>query len=398
MTSTATIQALKATPFMARVIGFFWIAFPAYLRRISPGIALHVLDGYYLIALPKPAVFLSPAALLLGFLIGWLQPGYEHVFIESMAIMVIVACIGIINGHLGFLIFIGFVLGDFLFSDLNVYLYSRFTSIENIWRVWLPALIEYTLFAMIAFKIPTFAKILLAQLSPSEKFTDKGRTVLAMAGYGLLIPAFSYFWAQSAPVLMRPLFTWQKVSPTVAMAAPLQTQLWILLVSVTLAAVIRVLLQYYILKRPAFSVYAQRYENEMEKFPAAAKPLVSKVHPIAVPILHAVWLTFLLAGVFAKWTEALILGGFILLLMLVRYGIVFVPLERWSKFIHRLPLLIRFGIGILIIQYIAKLILRQAAGISFRTMLVVVGISFLVFYLLNPGVQLRKKKKNKAEE
>ena len=67
-----------------RLTDFFWLTLPWRIRRLSSSAVFALVDGAYTMSWPKLAALGSVASVLGGFCVGWLHPGFEIVFSESL--------------------------------------------------------------------------------------------------------------------------------------------------------------------------------------------------------------------------------------------------------------------------------------------------------------------------
>jgi hypothetical protein len=195
-----------------------------------------------------------------------------------------------------------------------------------------------------------------------------------------------FFWAQSVPLLVRPVFTWRGMTPPPEAMVPLQEHGgWVVAVAMA-ASLGRMLLQAQTVSRPELGARLDVLQARLtsgkpvtpvlQRFPAWLKALV-----------RSSWATLLLAGMYASWLEALLLGALTLLIQLARAGLVRIPLGGWPAWIERVPLLFRLVAGFVVVYLLALPLLGDRMGVEqgFSPILVLTGMSMIILYLVAPG-------------
>ncbi len=378
-------MASSTRPTVPRLLVFLWLVLPLALRRLSRAVSVALTDGMYLVGFPKTATTLSIAALAAGFVVGWLHLGFDVVFSESMVLMVVVAVLGTMSAHLGILFVAWYAVGDLLLGHIGQRLPSGVGLGNALVVASLPQLIEYALLAMLAVGVPLAARGLVVTLPLAGKKTTPARTfTAALIATAVVSMVLVYVWAQTVPILMRPLFTWRGSLPSVAMAAPLQERVWLLVVATGLAAVARLYVQNVATAARPVAERVVRFQYIL----AAAKPVARRLLPPWVgAALGAAGLTFVLSGRFSSWAEALIVGAVLLVASATQKGLIPIRLGRWTEAVERVPLLARLAAGAVVISLVGYPILRSqlSASEGFRPLVILVVLSVVVFFLLNPG-------------
>jgi hypothetical protein len=374
----------------ARLTRLWWIRLPLAARRLSLGLAVTLLDGSYLVAWPWAAAIATPLAFILGLVAGALHPGFGTAFTESLPLLIVVVVVGALSGHLGAMLWLGFVLGDFfIFHDSwttrgGIADFLPFGLLRNIVNVRVPLLIEYGLLGLATMVFPVLGKTLLVQLTPLARLGRAASLAAAAIVQALLTYALVFFWAQSTALLIRPVFTWREANIPAGAIAPLQEQGMLLASLALAAAVARVGLQGLTAFAPTYS----RPLNVVERAMTEARPVTPLAERLPVAVVAAAraltsWL--LLAGLYETWVDAAILGLLILLISLARHGLLRLPLGPWPDLAQRLPLLLRLAAGFFIVAYIAQLLDRQLRSAeSFRPIMLLTGLALVIFYLVNP--------------
>lgn len=384
---------------------FWWLRLPLKARTVSPVLAETMVDGLYLVAWRQAAALAPAAALLLGILIGWGHFGFYFVFSESMFVMVVAAIFGLMSANLGFMFLAGFIFGDFFL----VYRPWSFPDgiVSHLLYVRLPLLIEYGLLWFLVISIPLATKALLSHLPLPKKLENRMKFAALVIGHAFLTYFLVYFWTQMVPLLIRPIFTWPGDNPPVFPSPPisfrnppveamqpLQQNGMILVYVAVLVSIARMALQ-------GMTAFISEIGNRLDPFERqllTAKPVASLVAraPLAArDVLHSLWAVLMLSGMFAGWIDAALIGALIFLIQASRTGLLRIPLGPWPAIMERLPVLLRFAAAVVIVYMVSRVVLgwQFAETNSFRPVLVLTGLSVLVFYLANPGLtRLRQEK------
>ncbi|MGH7824992.1 MAG: hypothetical protein ACREQ7_07425 [Candidatus Binatia bacterium] len=400
----------QLTAALARI---WWLRLPLVARRLSAQLALTLLDGFYLVAWPRMAALLPPVAFVTGLLIGWQYGGITveivrkpTVFTQSLAIMGTAAALGVMSAQLGALFLAGFAFGDFFLAHPSLFpspgrtfeeivMLSDRTfggRISYLIRARIPLLIEYGVLGLLAVSIPLMTKALVSQLSLPSRVGRNVRFAVAVLGHGALTAVLVYFWAQIAVILIRPVFTWMGDQPTVAAVQPLQSHGHFLVLIAVTASLARMCLQ----GLTAFRLdLGKRLDNFQQDLASASPvlPAADQVNPWVIAALRTLWATLLLSGLLTNWPDALMLGTVILFVQTARSGLIQLPIAPWRSFVQRIPVLLRLVAGSTVVYYLAQMILQWQIWHrdSFRPIVLVTGIAFLIFFALMPGVPAAQK-------
>ena len=75
----------------------------------------------------------------------------------------------------------------------------------------------------------------------------------------------------------------------------------------------------------------------------------------------------------------------ILVVLAARQGLIRVPLGRWPGLIERVPLVLRLGVGLLVVFLLALPVSATLeTSTTFRPLVMFTAVSVVVFYLLDP--------------
>ncbi|MDR6226827.1 hypothetical protein [Desmospora profundinema] len=374
-----------------RLVRFEWVDLPLRSRHLTPGLPVILTDGLFLTAWPWVAAVLPLLAFFSGLGFGWGQWGYEQAWTESMILMMVAAVFGILSARLGIGFLFGFILGDFFLARPEWIVIDPWTGETSVWepllQIRLPLLLSYGLLAFLTVHVAVWTKSLLSQLTPPPTLSREISRWWAFIGHGALTWTLVYFWSQAVPILIRPIFTWSGDDPPASAMEPLQEHGgWLLLIAVTVS-ILRIYLQGLTASQQEKSIRM----DEMEHLLAAAPPVVPwtlRLPRVVRTLASTAWITLLLAGLYYSYWDAVGLGLFILLLQAARHGLIRIPLGDWPRWMERIPLLFRLVIGFVLIQGFSQQVLQEAWywTDNFRPVLLLTALSFLILYLLNPGL------------
>lgn len=375
-----------------RLSDWWWARLPLLVLRLFTRVAVAMVDGLYLAAWPRVGALAPPLALLAGLALGWGHWTFDIAFSESLLILCLAAALGVLSAHLGLLFTIGFAVGDFFLADtpwtsLRFANWGQALFLKHLVQVRVPLLIQYSLMAMLTVNIPLVTKSLLAQFRPPASWPRPPRLLLATIGHGLLTYVLVYFWAQTVPLLIRPLFTWRGAMPVYAVMAPLQENSIRVIVVALIASVVRMYLQGMTASRPELSVRLDGLQERLAES-EAIHPLDARL-PLWLSVLAgAIWSTVLLSGMLEGRADWALLGAAVLVARAARYGLIAIRLGFWARLMERIPLLLRLIAGMLLVRLASGMILaRQIQGSSFRPILMITVFAIVVTYLLTPPVR-----------
>lgn len=370
-----------------------WVEIPIRAQRISNTLTDVLLDGFYLAAFPGLSVALHVLVLVGGFASGWLHPGFRTVFSESMFFMIVAGAIGMLSARMGLLFVISFAIGDFFLVSHRAF-YDH-GLIRNFLEVRVPLLIEYSLLGMLLIGIPLVVKQMVGTFRPPSKLSDTQLIFVAAGLMGVLTGVLVFFWAQAAPLLMRPIFVWNQSPSAIptAMAMPLQTQWYIIVVALSVVAYARVWIQYRIDTNEGIEKTLGPLKEQL----STAKPVVPltiQISPILLAIISSVWIVFLLSGMLTNWLQVIILVVVFAAFSALRSGIILLPLGPLPTFMYKVPFIARFLAGVILIVWVAnQAVTRRFYGDGFEAIIITVVLSSAIFFILMPPISDSEEKK-----
>jgi hypothetical protein len=384
---------------------WWWVRLPRALGRRFVVLSLIAADGHVLVGLGRRAALLPPLAVLGGFVVGAAHPGLqaapgldETSFTVSLPLLIAVLAVGMLSTQLGAWCTIGFAVGDFFVNHTAWSAVVTFADpgvlsnplVANLVLERVPLLIEYGLMASLAVGVPLGARLLAASVAQRLRLPEVVHLVVSTVLVALTAFVLARFWAASAPMVIRPVFTWtvdagiNQGEPPVGAIAPLQVrEIWIARAAV-LAVLCRSVLTW---------VLARAYpERVQEAERALAAPIEQQpaergfLTALAQACLSAVIGVLFLAGLLEDLWVAVALGAVFVIARLVKAGRIPFPTRRWRDLVSRVPVLVRFGAVLLVINGIAKAVIALSlnTGDSFQFMVWPVAISVLLMAVMVP--------------
>jgi hypothetical protein len=350
----------------AEELPLLWsVRLPRLLDPVVPPLADAMADGAWTAAWRRAGAFAPPVALLLGLLAGRLRPGMAGVYSESLPFLIVVVVGAILSGSAGVLLFLGYVVGDVLGSVAPGY--PRYGTPLQLAG---SQVIGYLLLALPAINLPALGRQLARSVAvrlPGRARDWLGvRAILEAGACGGLI----FLWCQGMTVLIRPVFTWRGGSPPVQAIALVQHRWEVLVLAAVVAAVARVLLERAVVPiLPGRALVAElRRRRGMgdlrrgELWRRLPRPVRAWLQ-VGVTVAST---TFILAGAFDGWIDAVLVAAVTALLEMWRGGHLGsrgTRLTRWTRPTQRIPALLRFvavaGVG----YWLASLVVARFVGV-----------------------------------
>ncbi len=374
---------------MSELARLWFVSIPRHCAKYSRALAYLLADGHFLMSRVAVAAIATPVCFALGLLAGASSIGYDRVFTESLLLMVVAAAIGFLATGLGVAFVVGFAFGDFFIGD-RTWSASLYTAgplsdgfVGYLLRARLPMLIGYLLLLGLVVYIPRLARALVADIPQATKLPKNFAFAIASILNVVVVAVAVRLWAEATAVLIRPLWTWQGLSPTTEAIIPLQQQAkWIVLAAVagTIARFAHLWFAYSSREGASRIV-------EAEKALAAALPQERKgplVPPAVTALIAAVVSAASLSGLFSGWKMALIGFGVFAVLHLIRQGVLPPSLEWWKRIVVRVPILVRIGIGLMIANTLRDGFASEY-DMNFDRLSVFMLASIVMLFVLLPG-------------
>lgn len=371
----------------APITDAIWVGVPLALRRFSGPLAVSTVDGLYLAAQPLLGLLTPLAALAAGLLAGVMQPGYTYVFTESLWLLLAIAAVGALSGALGSYLTAGFVIGDLFLAEHPQW--SHFGTEEplTILARYGSLLLSYALFAMLAVGVPIAAKSFAAEFSLPPSVP---RAIRALVGLGALIGITAllvWVWTQSAPLLVRPVFTWSpRITPTVDAMITTQESGHLIVLTAVLATLLRAFVQLGLTRPtgpgPARMTFLEGRFRTQER----VVPLMSRMPFVIRALLRAVVLTALLSGLYAAWWQAFLTFALLLAVQLVTGALARVSFGAYARFMQRIPRFFRLLLAMAVVYAVGAMVVPLFLdGQSFFPFLLLATLAAILTTLLTPA-------------
>lgn len=327
----------------------WWERLPNLGNRLSRMLGAALGEGVYLTAWPRFAALAPAAALLFGLAAGWLRLGGDLVFTQSYVVIAAAIGLGLVAAQLGALFTVGYAFGDLLLWRNPGFHISGFMDRVQLFG---GLLIVYAALAMLAAGVPLAVRALRAQMSlPSGRAAD-ARVVLDILIGGGLAASFTYFYVQALPMLIRPLFVWQDMSPSVDSVAPAQRHIWVFVLVAFVVGAARVLVEY-----GAGLLDPGGIGRRAAALDVPGPSLWTGLPALVRIVVAAVIGTGVLGGLLLDWVEAGLLFAGLVVVHAVR---ILLPerLPAWPRTVERIPAILRFpaalGLSYLISSWIVS--------------------------------------------
>lgn len=374
----------------------WWVRLPRLGARMSSTLGLTLLDGHWVGAIRVLSVLATPTALAVGVAIGWRQPGFEVLPTESLALLVLFVVVGTASGQLGLAMLGGLAFGQLVLSDttwayagedLSRASLTSGDAADYLLRVVVPLLIAYGVLAVVLVKLPLGTKAIVRSLLPGDRSPLALRIGIALVAQVALTAAAVYLWALAAPVLLRPVWSWRDLEPTVEAIRPLQEDAATLARAGALMAALRLGIQALLVTVPSLAGRATAIEEELAR-PLSAPAVYDRLPQVVRSLISAALITLLLAGLLAGWGEAAVVYVAVSGFELVRTGVVPFPWGPWGTLMERIPVLLRFVAGLVVVYLAGQWFLpeRIRDAETFRPQLLFLLLGLTVFLILIPTV------------
>ncbi|MGY6502145.1 MAG: hypothetical protein ACXIVQ_14775 [Acidimicrobiales bacterium] len=383
---------------------WWWVRIPRRLSERFPGLGIVAADGHVLTGLGRVAGVLPVLCVAAGLAVGTFSIGFEVTFTESLAIMIGVLVLGFLSTHLGTLFVLGFAVGNFFLATTewsSQVRGSRVTGIlsqpivANLILERGPLLIQYALLAALAIAVPLGARTLASSVSlrlrlPPLVHLAVGAVLTAITAFVL-----ARFWASAAPVSIRPVFTWgadvgiNRAQPPPGAIEPIQqNETWIAR-GAALAVFARAAVVWLTMTAPRVSERVAAAEHELLAPVTDRRPARSLVGSLWVSAVYAITGVMLLAGIFDDLRVAVLVFAALFLARLIKSNLLPLPTARWRETVTQVPVLIRFGLTVLIINGVAKAVidsyLNDGQAFQFMAFPVVVGVLLMAVLIPEAG-------------
>jgi hypothetical protein len=303
-------------------------------------------DGGYLAAWPLAGAVAAPAALVLGLVLGWRPWSTAETFTSSLPGVLLLVAIASLGAGLGAWATGGFVLGDLL---LHTHAVQASSALEGVVVGTLPRFIGYLLLSVVLVLIPLLSVTTARRTIALVRSRGARRPPWVLPGVlgATTVGALTWAWVHTVPTLIRPVYTWSGGQPPVAAVEPLQRLGWWLVATAALVTAARVAVE-----STAITLPRPRLAGR----PVSPGGAGSRWASVA---LRTAVTTFILAGLFTDWWQAVAFAVFFALVLALR-GVLTDRGGRYVAVITRVPLAIRLAIAVAVSYVVGRAIVGQA--------------------------------------
>lgn len=342
----STVQADHA--WFLRAVRLWWERLPTRVARVAPVLGNALTDGLHYVHWPAAAALAPPLSLVLGGVLSWLHP--EEAFTSWPALLVIFTVVGMASVQLGAWVWVGFTTVE-LVEMAQPSLTFGSGPLAGLGRV-LAVVDESMLLALLTIGVPTAVlaiRLSYRGLTPPALHRVPVEALVCLAAAA----ASTYIWAQSAVVLVRPVFTLQGMSPTVAAVASVQEG-WPLVVGAGLVASGgRLILEHRAARSPAFLRSTAHVAAAMSRDAGTLRP------PAAVRIvLAAAAGTLLLSGLVTTYLQAALTFAVLVLLEMLGSRL---SARGQPRMIAAVPMLVRLVLLVPVLYLVTRVVLGFAS-------------------------------------
>lgn len=363
-----------------RLIHLWTVRLPLWIDPLAARLADAFADGAWTARWRKLSAFAPPIAFGVGFLFPVLWPWMKDVYTESLLFLMIVVAGAILSGPVGVMLLLGYILGDavsLVFERAGYYRGRRFAG----------HIVSYMLLALPTVIIPQLSRRMseqIAALWPTEsELRHALRALLYAISSGLLV----FLWCQAMIVLVRPVFTFARGSPTTVAVIQVQTRWgWVVAVA-ALSAAARVLMEE-VARRSSAGAWISQLEQQRWAEPARRGLFWQKTPLVVRVALSAIVVTLLLSGTYVNLFDAFIVLVTIGVLKAWRSGLFGAFPPWWSRAATKIPVLVRFILAPLIGYGLAHAVIALfwRTG-SLRPVMLGALLTLVIFHLLFPHKQ-----------
>lgn len=369
-----TPGTVAGSDFESNLTHIWSVRLPVWIDPWAQRLADAFADGTWTARWRRVSAFAPPIAFAVGLLFPVLWPWMNDVYTESLLFMMLVVAGALLSGPVGVMLLLGYVIGDL--AALRGHGGARGFAGH---------VISYMLLALPAVILPQLGRRMSEQIA-SWWPTESGlrhvlRAVLHAVACGLLV----FLWCQAMIVLVRPVFTFARNSPTTEAVIQVQTR-WGWLVAVAmLAAVARILVEEGIVRRSGAGTFIADLEHQRWADPSK-RGLYWRKTPLVVRVaLAAITVTLLLAGTYGNFFDAFVVLVTITTLKAWRSGLFGTFPRWWNDATARIPALLRFILAPLIGYALAHAVVAVFWRTdSLRPVMLGALLTLMVFQMLFP--------------
>lgn len=350
-----------------------WWTWPAVrLRRVSALLSGAWIDGVYLTAWPRAALFAPIGIFLFGLIEGvshWSLQTYSggqvssniHAldFVQMLPLLFIAAICGALSAQLGLLLVLGFAIGDFFIAG-SPFGHQGWAASTIFFRLYVPQLISYLAFFLLAVTPALTGKVMAVSLPRWLRrpglLSVSLAACIAVAVQGLSV----YAWTLAVPMIVRVQWLWVGQQPAVSVASfLLHIDPWL-----PLTASAAMGLRLWVSVQAREKLDASRIASARNELRAPQRQTAMGVMPAVLKsLVAAVWVIALICGLFDSITRGAWVFGIVAALFLIR-NLILPTLPVWAwwlQAVNRVPLLARWAAAIVGTFMVTRLLVSNPA-------------------------------------
>jgi hypothetical protein len=399
---------------VAKAAAWVWLTAPRRLAARVPALGGVVGDGHALTAVPLLALALPVACALAGFWVGAQHWGYTFIATESVFLLSAFVALGALSTQLALVTLVSYALGDF-FVRLTTWDYTVLTLggggpdaapaddpfgglvgqgdglldsgyLAGLWRVRLPLLILYGVYAVGGLVAPRLARGVAGMVLRATRLPRHLDWLVGSLTYVVVVWLSVSGWLASAPLLIRPVFTWKggtagELAPAVV-TVPLQHFRREIVAAAVVAAMVRQLALF--LCDRSRDARARVDVVGTLAAPTAAPAPVSRGRVWRRILAAAVIGPLMAAGMLEEaWTWGLAVAVALVVAVLRSELLPAAARRAWSATVDRVPVLARVVALVVGVRVVAG-VLAESVITSYAALAVFVLSATLVGALLLP--------------
>jgi hypothetical protein len=335
----------------ATLLDLWALRLPLLVYLWGPALADALADGSWLAKRQRIATISPVVAFVVGMLtpLPWPVFGITFIYTESLTFLVFASAAAILSGTLGLSILMGYVMGDLLFDTARQSLYAPAQSLRFPFVYLASRVVGYLFLAILVYRLPHVARRLTHGLLLAVAQSGRVSAGWHASVYAATCAMLVYLWCQGMVVMIRPVFTWVNLNPSVDAVAPVQVGWRWLVGAAIVVAVTRVLWERTeVPDQASIDDPYLRVRRDMSRLSAQR----ARTRSTGMIVIIAGVGTTMLAGMYVNWLDAAVAFITIVLLMLWQTGRFGRLPALWVTSMHRVPALLRF-IGVVMLAYIA---------------------------------------------
>jgi hypothetical protein len=359
-----------------RLLRLWSVRLPVLLDPWSRRLADAVSDGTWTARWRPVAAFGPPIAFVVGLLFPLFWPGMTEVYTESLVFLILVIAGAILSGPIGVALLAGYIVGDLADPQARYYGWWSLHAAGDA--------VTYLLLALPAVILPQIGRRMAEEVAERLSKESGARPALRAGLYGVAMSLLTALWCQAMIVLVRPIFTFVRSSPTTEAVVQVQTRWEWLALCAAIAAVARVSMES-IVRRPGSGEEIRRLEEERWADPERRSMHWRRLPLVARVALAAIVATLMLAGTYVTRWDALAVLVVIAAVKAWRAGLLGAPPGWWIQTVTRAPVLVRFIVAPLLGYVLARTILTVFwSRASLRPVMLGAVLTLIVFQVLFP--------------